>query len=358
MRELNRRDLLKISGAAAAGAALPSFAAAQSTARPVPASYPEILREPDSIVAYTDDQTIPLTRQGQRWNSGSLAVELKPRGTGAATEIAIAIEAPGVALQRVRLRWLARMPEGTRILGDQWERSYGDLEWRGLIPDRVMPWYFLAAGARATHAYGVRTGAAAFCFWQADAAGISMWLDVRNGGAGVDLGARRLDAAVIRSRHGAAGETPFQVARPFCRELCETPRLPAAPVYGGNNWYYAYGRSTGHFLRWMPTACQSRRRFPGNSEVDGWTSLPGVERRCSSLQTRVRPVLNISRQSNAPLPMQPGSNRCANRSTGWRRQRPDAGGCKARQWNTIGSVPRAQHHFHDRSRGQSSASRV
>ncbi len=188
MRDLNRRDLLKISGAAAAGAALPSFATYQSTARPAPASYPEILREPDSIVAFTDDQTLPLIRQGQRWNSGSIAVELKPRGAGAATEIAVAIEAPGVALQRVRLRWLARMPEGTRILGDQWERSYGDLEWRGLMPERVLPWYFLAAGARAAHAYGVRTGAAAFCFWQADASGISMWLDVRNGGAGVDFG--------------------------------------------------------------------------------------------------------------------------------------------------------------------------
>jgi alpha-galactosidase len=34
------------------------------------------------------------------------------------------------------------------------------------------------------------------------------------------------------------------VARSFCRELCEAPRLPAAPVYGGNNWYYAYGRSS------------------------------------------------------------------------------------------------------------------
>lgn len=244
MQYLNRRDLLKISGAAAAVAVLPSFAAAQSSARPALAAYPEILREPDSVVAFTDDQTLPLARQGQRWNSGPVAVELKPRGTGAATELTVAIEAPGVALQRVRLRWLAPMPEATRILGDHWERSYGDLEWRSLIPERVLPWYFLAAGARAAHAYGVCTGAAAFCFWQADASGISLWLDLRNGGAGVNLGSRRLDAAVIRSRHGMAGATPFQVARSFCHDLCEAPRLPAAPVYGGNNWYYAYGRSS------------------------------------------------------------------------------------------------------------------
>jgi alpha-galactosidase len=26
--------------------------------------------------------------------------------------------------------------------------------------------------------------------------------------------------------------------------LCEKPRLPAWPVYGGNDWYYAYGKNT------------------------------------------------------------------------------------------------------------------
>ncbi|MGA2263046.1 MAG: twin-arginine translocation signal domain-containing protein [Acidobacteriota bacterium] len=244
MQYLSRRDLLKMSGAAVAVAILPSFATAQRSARPALAAYPDILREPDSIVAFTDDQMLSLARQGQRWNSGPVAVELTPRRIGATTELAVAIEAPGVALQRVRLRWRAPMPEATRILGDQWERSYGDLEWRGLIPERVLPWYFLAAGMRAAQAYGVRTGAAAFCFWQADASGISLWLDVRNGGAGVSLGSRRLDAAVIRSRRGAAGETPFQMARSFCHDMCAAPQLPAAPVYGGNNWYYAYGRSS------------------------------------------------------------------------------------------------------------------
>ena len=244
MRGLNRRELLKTSGAAVAGTALAPVAVVQSAGRPATAAYPDILREPDSIVAFTDDKTLPLARQGARWASDAVAVELKTRGTGAAMEVTVSIEAPGLALQRVRLRWLARMPEGTRILGDHWERSYGDLEWRGLIPERILPWYFLAAGAGGARAYGVRTGTAAFCFWQADASGISLWLDVRNGGAGVNLGSRRLDAAVLRARHGAAGETPFQAARSFCRELCERPRLPASPVYGGNNWYYAYGRSS------------------------------------------------------------------------------------------------------------------
>ena len=86
MPNLSRRDLLKMSGAAATIAILPPFAIAQRSARPAIAAYPEIIREPDSVMAFTDDQTLPLARQGRRWNAGPVAVELTPRGTGAAAE--------------------------------------------------------------------------------------------------------------------------------------------------------------------------------------------------------------------------------------------------------------------------------
>ena len=26
--------------------------------------------------------------------------------------------------------------------------------------------------------------------------------------------------------------------------MCDNPRLPAAPVYGSNDWYYAYGKNS------------------------------------------------------------------------------------------------------------------
>jgi alpha-galactosidase len=106
----------------------------------------------------------------------------------------------------------------------------------------VLPWYFLAFDGQATHGYGVATGCASFAFWQVDQAGISLWLDVRNGGAGVRLGGRTLEAATVRTRRGTKGEDSFEAARQFCRFLCERPMLPARPVYGGNNWYYTYGR--------------------------------------------------------------------------------------------------------------------
>ncbi len=155
----------------------------------------------------------------------------------------VLVSAPKTPLFRLQLRWQVAMPAGARILGDAWERGYGDLEWRGVAPERVMPWYFLRHAGGVTTGYGVATGAAAMCCWQADAEGITLWLDLRSGGAPVQLGERQLHAATVIVRHGVAGESPFRAAGAFCRQLCAKPLLPASPVYGGNNWYSTYGRN-------------------------------------------------------------------------------------------------------------------
>lgn len=203
------------------------------------AGYVDVLRPPDFVTAFLENETVALTREGGRWTGKGVAVEAAPRG-GA---VPVRVEAESAPLMRVRLRWKARVPERWRILNDQWERSYGDLEWRGMNGDRVLPWMFLAYDGAATHGYGVETGAASFAFWQADPDGVSLWLDVRNGGGAVKLGARVLEAATVRARRGAAGESAFAAARKFCGILCARSRLAEQPVYGGNNWYYAYGRN-------------------------------------------------------------------------------------------------------------------
>jgi alpha-galactosidase len=228
---MSRRNLL------ATSAALPAIAAGQPA--PPVTGYVDIQRPPDQVTAHLGKETTPLTREGRRWTAGGIALEANPQGS----ELPVTIEAPQTPLERIHLRWHVRVPERWRILNDQWERSYGDLEWRGMVGDRILPWYFLAFDGRATHGYGVSTGASCFAFWQVDPAGISLWLDVRNGGGPVSLGQRRLDAAVIRTRRGAPDESAFESARRFCRALCAKPRLPAQPCYGTNNWYYAYGQN-------------------------------------------------------------------------------------------------------------------
>jgi alpha-galactosidase len=67
---------------------------------------------------------------------------------------------------------------------------------------------------------------------------------VRNGGKGVLLGRRSIELATIVTREGYLEETPFAAAQAFCRIMSPKPRLPGEPVYGSNDWYYAYGNSS------------------------------------------------------------------------------------------------------------------
>ena len=149
---------------------------------------------------------------------------------------------------KVHLRWSMRVPAGLKFLGDAWERSYGDLAFRSIEPERVMPWYVVATDGRVTHAFGVKVTPGALCYWQVDPEGISLWCDVRNGGRGVQLGDRELALADVVT-HSYSDRTPFQSAQHFCRLMCEQPRLPKEPIYGGNNWYYAYGHSSADDIR-------------------------------------------------------------------------------------------------------------
>lgn len=199
-----------------------------------------LLRPPDRVTAFTESGVLTLNDTNGEWRAEDVCVVTTPD----AASLPVQVTAPESALCRLRLRWRVPVPQQARFLGDHWERGYGDLEWRGLVPERVMPWYFLVHDGDRTDGYGVKTGARSLCFWQTDGGGVSLWLDVRNGGRGVRLGDRILDAATIIVREGTDGESPFAAAQAFCRQMCDTPRLPPHPIYGGNNWYYAYGRSS------------------------------------------------------------------------------------------------------------------
>jgi alpha-galactosidase len=112
-----------------------------------------------------------------------------------------------------------------------------------------MPWYFATHDGARTHAYGVRTGPRAFCFWQVDPQGISLWADVRSGGSPLQLGARTLDVCDVVCRAGHDGESSFAALHAFCRQMCPNPRLPSSPVYGSNDWYWAYGKNSADTVR-------------------------------------------------------------------------------------------------------------
>lgn len=205
-----------------------------------PAAFIDILRNPDSVTVFCGlDQRAQLSSSGTRWSSQGLLVITAPEHD----HLSITVSATDVYPTHIQLRWRADIDPNLLVLNDAWERSYGDLHWESLVPERALPWYFLAVAGETLHGYGVKTGAGALCFWQIDPKGISLWLDVRNGGLGVALGQRELLAATVVTRQGQRGENALDAARSFCRIMCGSPRSEAT-IYGSNDWYYAYGRNT------------------------------------------------------------------------------------------------------------------
>ncbi|WP_124849833.1 hypothetical protein [Acidipila sp. EB88] len=203
-----------------------------------------ILRVPDLVTArYAMTDVRSLHRTGSQWSLGKTLVTTDPRGAASGIEIPILVEAePGLTF--LHLRWKGKTSEKLLCLGDAWERSYGDLEWRYTAPERPMPWYFLTTDGATTSGYGVLTGPAAFCLWQRDAEGISLTLDLRNGGDAAALSGRQLHACTVVSMQGAADEPIHIVAERFCRLMCTSPKLPKEPIFGSNDWNYAYGQNT------------------------------------------------------------------------------------------------------------------
>lgn len=151
-----------------------------------------------------------------------------------------ALETP---VRFIKCRWHVSFPKNTRFLGDAWERGYGDLCWHGFAANQHMPWYFFANTKENIQCFGVKVRPSAMCYWQVDPQGITLYLDTRCGGEGVILSGRTLSLATIITMTDTTASS-FQTAYTFCQKMCNDPILPSFPVYGSNNWYYAYGDSS------------------------------------------------------------------------------------------------------------------
>jgi len=209
-------------------------------------SFVEILRVPDSVTVYSEVvKTLPgnpisLIRNGEQWSSSGCVLESKVNRDS----LVLTLASGNTPMSVVHVRWTAEVMSDMIALGDAWERSYGELGWRGIVPERAMPWYFATYDGTACHGYGVRTDARALCFWQLDQEGVSLWLNVMNGGSGVILGERRLVMATVVTRQGHSEEEPFSGVQSLCRSLCARTSRPIVPVYGANDWCFSYGKST------------------------------------------------------------------------------------------------------------------
>jgi alpha-galactosidase len=242
----NRRDFLK-TAVAAAVSARPSGASGGQSIHGTGATERnfDLLRRPDYVSARLGvKDVVKLQYSANAWTCPGVRVSAEPIQAGAHRELPISVVNDGKSLTYLHIRWDSKESEGLLSIGDDWERSYGDLEWRGTIPERVMPWYFLTSDGDDVNGYGVKTSPSAFCFWQRDPEGITLSIDLRNGGEAAELRNRELKACTVVTRMGAKGESIWRSGYEFCKLMCPTPRLPAGSIFGVNDWNYAYGKNT------------------------------------------------------------------------------------------------------------------
>jgi alpha-galactosidase len=247
MKMANRRDFLKTAAAAAAVSAIPSVTSRGQAYSGAGAKSQglDLFRPPDHVGArFGARDVVRMQYSSLAWTCPGVRVSAEPIRAGRSNELPVRVTNEGKNLTYLHIRWEGRESEALLSIGDAWERSYGDLEWRGTVPERVMPWYFLTFDGERVNGYGVKTQPSGFCFWQRDPEGITLSIDLRNGGEATELGSRELHACTVVTRRGPKEETIGSAGQEFCRLMSSNPRLPARPIFGANDWNYAYGKNT------------------------------------------------------------------------------------------------------------------
>ena len=235
-------------------------------------SYIDLLREPDLVLFQYEDSCV-------RWEEPDSREEQTARldYTVRDGEAVITLYPSERPYRRVKLRFRGDLSGARLVMGDAFTlvgtTSGNDCKWAAPLAEQILPWYFHLYDGEALHSFGVKTGPAVFCSFNCDEGGITLWLDVRCGGRAARL-TEPLEACRVVCREGRAGEHPFLAAQAFCRMMCDTPNLAKEPIYGVNNWYWAYGKidcetvmREVEYLSEMTVDCKTR---PHMIIDDGW----------------------------------------------------------------------------------------
>ncbi|MFA5329138.1 MAG: hypothetical protein WC384_15190 [Prolixibacteraceae bacterium] len=226
---------------------------------------------PSQVKVNTDTVEIVLrSTDQQKWsNDGIEVIFSKSKGL-----INVDLSSPSKSIKNIKVKWAIQQSDNSLYLGDHWERSYGDLSWQKLNSARIMPWYFMSFDGNICQGYGVMTGCHSFASWNITKDSLSLTLDTRNGTKGVELGKKILRAAEIVCYSGKIGEDAFGSAVNFCKLMCPNPRLPQQPVYGINDWYFAYGNNSAGLImetvKLMSPLAKDKNNRPFCVIDDGW----------------------------------------------------------------------------------------
>lgn len=234
-----------------------------------PVRFVSVLRSPD--YAYGATEASPYRFEEPL----SAASDVKFDYTVAGNVARVTVYPSGSPVKLLKLRFEGDMHGIESVYGDQWERN-GDrafLEWRSVMPHRALGWFCYVKGGDRIACYGVKTGADCFAFWQVDVRGVTLVLNLCNGLGGTDL-SEPLLACEVTEMVGEEGEDAYAVAKRFSARLCDRPVLPKEPIFGVNNWYWAYGNITRDTIRvetdQLLAMCEGADHRPYMIIDDGW----------------------------------------------------------------------------------------
>ncbi len=201
-----------------------------------------ILRAPDRVMGATENT--PFRFEEDLQASCPVDYEYKVEGNCAK----VIVRPSGAPIKFLKLRWRGDLSFVDGVCGDEWALAgaagaYSPIAWQSVQPGRRMPWFVYLKEGKRLGCYGVKTGADCFAFWQVDAHGITLFLNLMAGSVGVDL-KEELVACTVVERFAPEGESPYVSAKAFAKCMCQNPVLPKSPIFGVNNWYWAYGNIT------------------------------------------------------------------------------------------------------------------
>lgn len=233
-----------------------------------------LLRQPDAVCGATETTEFRFEEKGLN--------DVKYEYAVGKTSAKITVFPSGSPIKYLKLRFNGDMTSVDKVYGDQWERagepSY--LEWKSVRAGRVLPWFCYVMADGKTSCYGVKTGADCFAFFQVDTDGVTLFLNLCNGLSGTDLQEPLVACEVVQllEREGDC----YHAATEFSKLMCDKPVVPKQPIFGVNNWYWAYGdisyesvlRETEYLLQ-MTEGCKNR---PYMIIDDGWQKhrIPGA----------------------------------------------------------------------------------
>ena len=195
-----------------------------------------LLRKPDYVYGATEKSDVRFEE-----NDNGVDCPIKYTYSVEGDSAKIIVYPGGSPVKYLKFRFCGDLSFVDKVYGDQFERQSfkGYLEWRSVMGSRILPWFCYLTGNDSMACYGVKTGCNCFAMFQVDTHGVTLFLNLCNGNDGTDLQEPIIACEVVES-FGETGEDEYSLAKAFSKKMCDAPVLPKEPVFGTNNWYWAY----------------------------------------------------------------------------------------------------------------------